>query len=72
MANFEFNRKGMGDFEKAAQRALQEGVNVVAQKHAGASATVIRSALTAEMKRRGFADFKPGDDLVKLIQDAKA
>jgi hypothetical protein len=70
MANFEPNRKGLAAFEKQATKALQEGVNAVAQRHAGASKAVIRSALVAEMKRRGFADFEPGDDLVKRIHDA--
>lgn len=68
MANFKPHEAGLKAFEKQAQRALQDGVNAVSSTHGGEVAATIRRALRAEMKRRGFVDFEPGDELVRQVQ----
>lgn len=68
---FKPNPAGIRKFQEQAERALNDLIQQVARDHAGADSDTIRRALVNGAKSRGFADFKPTQDLIDRIADAK-
>jgi Sec-independent protein translocase protein TatA len=65
---FEENPEGINEMGRALGKAITEARKEVAATHSESSDDEIRRAFKAAVKKRGYPNFEPSDDMIAAIR----